>query len=175
MSFKQSVNCFIFYIEYIFERETSCISVFFSIDVNIFSKKFKSFVESKTKIERFSNITKYLFNNLLMSVNEIKNIFAYHKNNVNKIRTYFKYDVHQKVNDKLINITLLNDDNMIKINNFQDIVIYESCNWFEFSHVVILKNFFQINFLIEKKKCDLINLVQYSYSSKIEISLSWLF
>ena len=52
-----------------------------------------------------------------MNVNEIKNIFVYHKNNVNKIKTCFKHDVHQKINSKLINITLFNNNNIIKINN----------------------------------------------------------
>ena len=67
----------------------TCVSISFSIDVNIFSRKFKSFVKDETKIERFSNIAKNSFNNLLININKIKNIFVYYQNDVNKIKTCF--------------------------------------------------------------------------------------
>ena len=89
MSFERSVDNFTFYIKYIFERETTCVSIFFSVDVNVFSKKFKNFVKDETKIERFSIKAKYSFNNLLISANEIKDISAYYENDVNKIKMYF--------------------------------------------------------------------------------------
>ena len=89
MSFERSINNFIFYIEYIFKRKTTCVFVFFSIDVNIFNKKFESFVKDEIKIERLLNIIKYSLNSLSISVNEIKNIFIYYEDDVNKIKTYF--------------------------------------------------------------------------------------
>ena len=41
------------------------------------------------KIERASNVTKDLFNNLSISINKIKNIHVYYKDGVNKIKMYF--------------------------------------------------------------------------------------
>ena len=67
----------------------SCVFIFFSVNVNIFNKKFENFEENTMKIESFSNIAKYSFNNLLVNVSKIKNIFIYYKNDVNKIKTCF--------------------------------------------------------------------------------------
>ena len=63
--------------------------IFFSININIFNKKFENFVKDETKIERFSNITKYSLNDFSMSANEIKDISAYYENDVNKIKACF--------------------------------------------------------------------------------------
>ena len=147
-----------FILNIFFRHKTTCVSVFFLIDINIFNKKFESFVKSETKIERLSNIKKHSFNDLSMSVNEIKNIFIYYENDVKKIRTCFSHEVYQKINSKLINVTLFNDNNIIKIDNFQNIIIHENYNWFALSHVIIFRKFFQINSLIELK-CDLIDFV----------------
>jgi len=51
---------------------------FILVDINIVWQKTNTFTKSKTKIKSISKIIKYLFNNLLINVDNIKSIFTYY-------------------------------------------------------------------------------------------------
>jgi hypothetical protein len=59
-----------------FKDRTTSVLIFVLIDVNIALQKTNTLIKSKTKIICISKITKYLFNNLLVSIDKSKSIFA---------------------------------------------------------------------------------------------------
>ena len=54
-----------------------------------------------------------------MNFVEIENISINHKNEINDIKTNIKYDVHEKFNNKLINMFKVKINNVFNKNSFQ--------------------------------------------------------
>ena len=50
---------------------------------------------------------------------EIENISIYHKNRICDVETLFKHDVHERLDDELINMFDLNENDVIEICDFQ--------------------------------------------------------
>ena len=75
-----------------------------------------------------------------------------YRNNINYIESNIKYNVHQKIYYKLINMFVFNENNVIEINNYYfDIMFHKRYNEIAISHVMIFKKKIQINCLIEIK------------------------
>ena len=99
--------------------------IIFSIYITIVSKRNQRLDEDETKIQDFSNVTKYSFNDFSIRVDEIKSVFIYHENCKSEIETSVKHDIYKRVNDELICELLINEDDVIEINDLQTIDIYE--------------------------------------------------